>query len=144
MDGLNTAGPMRDITVVGLGNSDLDDYLEGVVSAAGRVIRAAPEPKKGFFHRSDHFNFAKRGVPALYTDSGIDHVERGEAYGRQMRDAYTAERYRKPTDEYDPSRDLDGAVDDLRLLFEVGYRLAQGTRGPTGARGTSFALHVTE
>ncbi len=138
MDGLNTVGPMNDITVVGLGNSDLDDYLEAVVSAAGRVIRADPEPEKGFFYRSDHFNFAKRGVPALYTDSGIDHVERGETYGRRMREAYTAERYHKPTDEYDPSWDLDGAVDDLRLLFEVGYRLAQGAEWPNWREGNEF------
>ena len=74
MDALNTVGPMNDITVVGLGNSELDDYLEEVVSAADRLIRADPEPKKGFFHRYDNFSFAKRGVPALYTDSGIDHV----------------------------------------------------------------------
>ncbi len=138
MDGLNTVGPMNDITVVGLGNSDLDGYLEAVVSAAGRVIRPDPEPEKGFFYRSDHFNFAKRGVPALYTDSGIDHVERGESYGRRMREAYTAERYHKPTDEYDPSWDLDGAVDDLRLLFEVGYRLAQGAEWPNWREGNEF------
>ncbi|WP_419943587.1 M28 family metallopeptidase [Candidatus Palauibacter sp.] len=138
MDGLNTVGPMNDITVVGLGNSDLDDYLEAVVSAVGRVIRPDPEPEKGFFYRSDHFNFAKRGVPALYTDSGIDHVERGESYGRRMREAYTAERYHKPTDEYDPTWDLDGAVDDLRLLFEVGYRLAQGAEWPTWREGNEF------
>ena len=138
MDGLNTVGPMNDITVVGLGNSDLDGYLEAVVSAAGRVIRPDPEPEKGFFYRSDHFNFAKRGVPALYTDSGIDHVERGESYGRRMREAYTAERYHKPTDEYDPTWDLDGAVDDLRLLFEVGYRLAQGAEWPTWREGNEF------
>ncbi|WP_420464338.1 M28 family metallopeptidase [Candidatus Palauibacter sp.] len=138
MDGLNTVGPMNDITVVGLGNSDLDDYLEAVVSAAGRLIRADPEPEKGFFYRSDHFNFAKRGVPALYTDSGIDHVERGETYGRRMREAYTAERYHKPTDEYDPSWNLDGAVDDLRLLFEVGYRLAQGAEWPNWREGNEF------
>lgn len=138
MDGLNTAGPMNDITVVGLGNSDLDAYLEAVVSAADRLIRADPEPEKGFFYRSDHFNFAKRGVPALYTDAGIDHVERGEAYGRRMREEYTAERYHKPTDEYDPSWDLNGAVDDLRLLFEMGYRLAQGTEWPNWREGNEF------
>ncbi len=138
MDGLNTAGPMNDITVVGLRNSDLDVYLEAVVSAADRVIRADPEPEKGFFYRSDHFNFAKRGVPALYTDAGIDHVTEGETYGRRMREEYTAERYHKPTDEYDPSWDLNGAVDDLRLLFEMGYRLAQGAEWPNWREGNEF------
>ena len=138
MDGLNTAGPMNDITVIGLGNSELDDYLEAVVLAQERAIRPDPEPEKGFFYRSDHFNFAKRGVPALYTDAGIDHVDRGEAYGRRMREEYTAERYHKPTDEYDPSWDLSGAVDDLRLLFEMGYRLAQGAEWPNWREGNEF------
>ncbi len=129
---------MNDITVIGLGNSELDDYLEAVVLAQERAIRPDPEPEKGFFYRSDHFNFAKRGVPALYTDAGIDHVERGEAYGRRMREEYTAERYHKPTDEYDPSWDLNGAVDDLRLLFEMGYRLAQGAEWPNWREGNEF------
>ena len=138
MDGLNTAGPMNDITVIGLGNSELVDYLEMAVAAQGRVMRPDPEPEKGFFYRSDHFSFAKRGVPALYTDAGIDHAEHGEAYGRRMRDEYTAQRYHKPEDEYDPSWDLDGAVDDLRLLFEVGYRLAQGAEWPNWREGNEF------
>ncbi len=138
MDGLNTIGPTNDITVVGLGNSELDDYLEAVVSVHGRVIRPDPESEKGFFYRSDHFNFAKQGVPALYTDSGIDHVEFGEEYGRRMRDEYTAERYHKPSDEFDESWDLDGAVDDLRVLFEVGYRMAQETRWPNWREGNEF------
>ncbi|WP_419162532.1 M28 family metallopeptidase [Candidatus Palauibacter sp.] len=138
MDGLNTVGPMNDITVVGLGNSALDDYLEAAASGQGRVIRPDPEPEKGFYYRSDHFNFAKRGVPALYTGSGIDHVERGESYGRRMREQYTADRYHKPADEYDPAWDLDGAVDDLRLLFDVGYSLAQGAEWPNWRDGNEF------
>ncbi|MDX1577334.1 MAG: M28 family metallopeptidase [Gemmatimonadota bacterium] len=138
MDGLNTVGPMRDITVVGFGSSELDDLVQEAAARQDRVVRPDPEPEKGFYYRSDHFNFARRGVPALYTDGGIDHVERGESYGRRMREAYTAERYHKPSDEYDPSWDLSGAVDDLRLLFEVGYRLAEGSVWPNWAEGNEF------
>jgi Zn-dependent M28 family amino/carboxypeptidase len=138
MDGLNTLGPTNDITIIGLGNSELDTYLETAALAHGRVVKADPEPEKGYFYRSDHFNFAKQGVPALYTHAGIDHVELGEEYGRDMRGLYVAERYHKPTDEYDGTWDLDGAVDDLRLLFEVGYRLTQGSDWPNWAEDNEF------
>ncbi len=138
MDGLNTVGPMRDITVIGLGSSELDDELAEVAARAGRVIRPDPEPEKGFYYRSDHFNFARRGVPALFVSGGIDHVEGGEDHGRRMRAAYTAERYHKPSDEFDETWDLRGAVDDLRLLFEVGYRLAQKTTWPNWREGNEF------
>jgi len=138
MDGLNTFGPTRDITVVGLGNSSLDDYLTEAAGARGRTVRPDPEPEKGFFYRSDHFNFARQGVPALYTDAGIDHVEGGEEYGRRMREEYTADRYHKPADEFEESWDLDGAVEDLRLLFEVGYRLARESTWPTWREGNEF------
>lgn len=138
MDGLNIWGPMKDITIVGFGMSDLDDYLRAAAEMQGRVLRPDPEPAKGFYYRSDHFNFAKVGVPALYTDAGIDHVERGEDYGRAQRDEYTAERYHKPSDEYDPTWDLSGAVDDLRLLLQVGYRLAGESTFPNWRPGTEF------
>jgi Zn-dependent M28 family amino/carboxypeptidase len=131
MDGLNIWGSMKDITVVGYGMSELDRYLADAAGAQDRAIRPDPEPEKGFYYRSDHFNFAKVGVPALYTDAGIDHVEGGEEFGRAQREEYTNERYHKPSDEYDPNWDLSGAVDDLRLLFRVGYRLAD----ETGRRG---------
>jgi len=144
MDGLNTVGPMHDITVIGLGNSDLDDYLTEAASAYDRVVRPDPEPEKGFFYRSDHFNFAVQGVPALYTDSGIDHVEYGEEYGRRKREEYTAERYHKPSDEFDEEWDLGGAVDDLRLLFEVGYRLAQESSWPNWRDGNEFRARRDE
>ena len=144
MDGLNTAGPMQDITVIGLGNSELDDYLMAAASARDRVVRPDPEAEKGFFYRSDHFSFAKHGVPALYTDGGIDHVELGEGYGRRLREQYTAERYHKPSDEFDETWDLTGAVDDLRLLFEVGYRLASEDAWPNWRAGNEFRARRDE
>jgi len=144
MDGLNTIGPTNDITVVGLGNSELDDYIAGAAAAHDRVVRPDPEPEKGFFYRSDHFNFSRHGVPALYTDAGIEHVEHGEEYGRRLRDEYTTERYHKPSDEFDEEWDLQGAVDDLRLLFEVGYRLAQETNWPNWRAGNEFRARRDE
>jgi Zn-dependent M28 family amino/carboxypeptidase len=138
MDGLNIWGPMRDITVVGWGNSELDDYVEEEAGRQDRVVRPDPEPQKGFFYRSDHFSFAKQGVPALYTDAGIDHIEHGEAWGREQRERYTAERYHKPSDEFDPSWDLTGAIDDLKLLFRIGFRLSAEPVWPNWREGNEF------
>ncbi len=138
MDGLNILGPMRDITVIGYGNSELDDYVAEAAKTQNRVVRPDQEPEKGFYFRSDHFSLAKVGVPALDPDAGINSVAHGEAWGRQQRDAYTAQRYHKPTDEYDPAWDLSGAVDDLRLFFRVGYRLANESTFPDWRPGSEF------
>ncbi len=138
MDGLNIHGPMRDVTVIGLGNSELDDYLETAAGAVGRILRPDPEPEKGYFYRSDHFSFAKVGVPALYADAGIDHVEHGEAWTLQQREAYVANDYHKTSDEFDPSWDLSGAIEDLHLLFNVGYAIATSNAFPNWREGNEF------
>lgn len=138
MDGLNIYGPMNDITVVGFGASELDDYLNRAASAVNRVLRPDPEPEKGFYYRSDHFNFAKAGVPALYVEPGIDHVENGEAWGRERRDQYTADDYHKPSDEFDENWDLTGAIADLALLFQVGRELASSDDWPNWREGNEF------
>ena len=138
MDGLNVDGPMNDITVVGMGASELDDYLAEAASLAGRTLRPDPEPEKGFYYRSDHFSFAKVGVPSLYTDSGIDHVEHGIEWTLERRADYTSNRYHKVTDEFDPAWDLTGALDDLGLLFRVGYRLADSGDWPNWREDNEF------
>ncbi len=138
MDGLNIYGPMKDVTVIGYGNSQLDDYVVKAAKQQGRVVRPDASPEKGYFYRSDHFSFAKEGVPALYLENGIDHVEHGEAWTREQMDAYTAERYHQPSDEFDPSWDLTGAVDDLQLLLDIGYRLADGSSFPNWRKGNEF------
>jgi len=138
LDGMNLFGPMRDITVVGYGNSELDDYVAEAAKGQHRVVRPDPEPEKGFYFRSDHFSLAKVGVPALYADAGTNSVQHGESWVRQQRDAYTAQRYHKPADEYDPAWDLSGAVEDLRLFFRVGYRLANEGTFPNWRPGTEF------
>jgi Zn-dependent M28 family amino/carboxypeptidase len=138
IDGLNIWGPMRDVTIIGYGNSELDGYLREAASAEGRSVRPEPEPEKGFYYRSDHFSFAKVGIPALYTDSGIDHVEHGEAWTLAQRERWIAENYHKPTDVMDESWDLRGGIDDLRLFFRVGHRLATGTSYPNWSEGNEF------
>ena len=138
IDGLNVDGPMNDITVVGMGASELDDYLEAAAGRVGRTLRPDPEPEKGFYYRSDHFSFAKVGVPSIYTDSGIDHVEHGEEWTLARRADYTSNRYHKVTDEFDPSWDLTGALDDLELMFRVGYRLVTSDDWPNWREGNEF------
>jgi Zn-dependent M28 family amino/carboxypeptidase len=138
LDGMNIFGPMRDITVVGYGNSELDDYVVEAAEGQKRVVRPDPEPEKGFYFRSDHFPLAKVGVPALDPDGGTNSVEHGEAWTRQQRDAFTAQRYHKPADEYDSAWDLGGAMEDLRLFFRVGYRLANEETFPNWRPGTEF------
>ncbi len=138
LDVLNVRGRMHDISVVGYGNSELDEYIIWAAAQQGRRVRPDPQPQAGYYYRSDHFNFAKIGVPALYPDAGIDHVIHGEEWSRQQEAEYRAERYHKPADEYDRNWDLRGAIDDLRLVFRIGYRLAHETTFPNWREGTEF------
>jgi Zn-dependent M28 family amino/carboxypeptidase len=138
IDVLNLWGRTRDFTIVGLGNSDLDDYAAQAAAEQGRVIKPDAEPEKGFYYRSDHFNFAKVGVPALDPDSGTDYVGKPPGYGETKRREFTNNDYHKPSDELRPDWDLSGAIDDLHLLMTVGYRVAQAERYPEWKPGTEF------
>ena len=138
IDGVNQWGRTKDLTVVGMGASDLDDYLKAAADEQGRVLRPDPEPEKGFYYRSDHFNFAKQGVPALDPDSGIDFVGKDPAYGKAKRDEYTEKDYHAPSDEVKPDWDLSGAVDDAELLLAVGYRVANSDKMPDWKPGNEF------
>jgi Zn-dependent M28 family amino/carboxypeptidase len=138
MDGLNTWGKTKDVTIIGLGNSTLDDIAAEVLKAHDRTVTADPEPEKGLFYRSDHFEFAKQGVPSLDPDSGVDYVGKPPEYGKQKRENFTANDYHKPSDEVKPDWDLSGAVDDLRVFFEIGDRVAEGAQYPEWKSGTEF------
>jgi Zn-dependent M28 family amino/carboxypeptidase len=138
MDGFNQWGRTKDITVVGLGNSTLDDVLRAAAARDGRVLAPDPEPEKGYFFRSDHFEFAKKGVPALYINAGSDYVDKPAGYGKQKRDEYIANDYHKPSDEVKPDWDLSGAVEDARALLEVGWRVSYMNTWPTWAPGAEF------
>lgn len=138
IDGANQWGRTSDVVVIGLGNSTLDDVLDSVVVASGRTIVPDPESEKGFFYRSDHFEFAKEGVPALYADAGVNYVGKPGGWGLEKRNEYTARDYHKPSDEVKPDWDLSGAVEDGQMLFEVGYRVAQSRAWPAWKPGTEF------
>jgi Zn-dependent M28 family amino/carboxypeptidase len=139
MDGINPYGKMKDIVVVGKGQSDLEDYLREEASHVGRYLSPEPNPVAGYYFRSDHFNFAKIGIPALYTDTGTDHIEKGKEYGLQKDQEYTDKYYHRPSDEYDPARwNLEGAVADLQLLFQVGKRLSFESSWPEWKEGSEF------
>lgn len=138
MDAIQVIGKTRDVVVIGYGNSELEDILKRQAEAQNRIIVPEPTPENGFYYRSDHFNFARAGVPSLYAKNGIDHVEKGEDYGRQMASEYVAQRYHKPGDEYDPNWDLSGNVQDTELLYAVARELADGTSWPNWYEGTEF------
>jgi Zn-dependent M28 family amino/carboxypeptidase len=138
MDGINQWGRTNDFTVIGLGNSTLDDDLTRILKADGRVVRPDAEPEKGFYYRSDHFEFAKEGVPALDTDAGIDFIGKPNGYGMRKRDEYTSKDYHKPSDEVKKDWDLSGGVQDVRTLFRVGYVVAQQDSMPSWKPGTEF------
>ena len=108
------------------------------LTAEGRTVRADAEPEKGFYYRSDHFEFAKQGVPALDPDAGTEFTGKPANYGMQKRDEYTANDYHKPSDEIKPDWDLSGAVEDAQMFFEVGYRVAQSKTWPEWKPGTEF------
>ena len=138
MDGVNQWGKTSDITVIGLGNSTLDDVLREIATPLGRTLRPDPEPEKGYFYRSDHFEFAKKGVPALYTGDGIEYIGKPAGYGEEKRAEYLANDYHKVSDEIKPGWDFSGGVDDLRLLFQVGRKVADGATWPEWKAGTEF------
>jgi Zn-dependent M28 family amino/carboxypeptidase len=138
MDGLNMLGRTKDVIVVGPGKSELEPMLAGLVKAQGRVVAPEPTPEKGFFYRSDHFSFAKLGVPMIYYDSGEDLLVGGVAAGRAASEDYTTNRYHKPQDEYDPKANWDGAVEDLTLNYQLGRNLANGSAWPNWYAGAEF------
>jgi Zn-dependent M28 family amino/carboxypeptidase len=138
IDGINQWGPTKDISVIGLGASDLDDYLRQAAEEQGRTITPDPEPEKGFYYRSDHFNFAKQGVPALDPDSGVEYIGKAPEWGRKKREEYTAKDYHAPSDEVKPDWDLSGAAQDAQLMLAVGYRVANADRLPEWKPGNEF------
>lgn len=138
MDGLSNFGPTRELVVQGYGMSELDMIADAAAAAQGRRIDPDPEPEKGYYFRSDHFELAKLGVPMIYPGNGIDHVERGSEYGLEMNARYTRERYHMVTDEFDDTWDLTGAVDDVVLYYEIGAAVIQSDSWPNWNEGTEF------
>jgi Zn-dependent M28 family amino/carboxypeptidase len=138
IDAMNVWGRTRDLTLVGLGMSTMDDVVKAVAAEQGRVVNPDAEPEKGFYYRSDHFEFAKQGVPALDPKEGTDFVGKPAGWGLEMRRTYTAEDYHKPSDEIKSDWDLSGMVEDAQLLFSVGYRVANAKTLPVWNSGSEF------
>jgi Zn-dependent M28 family amino/carboxypeptidase len=138
IDGLNVNGRTKDLTIIGLGASDLDDYARDAAAEQGRVIRGDPEPEKGYYYRSDHFNFAKQGVPALHPDEGVEFVGKPPEFGEKVRREYTEHDYHQPSDVVKADWDLTGAREDLKVYFAVGYRVAEADALPAWKPGNEF------
>lgn len=130
MDGLNVIGATKDFEITGAGKSELEDMVKPLVAAQGRTIAAEATPEKGHYYRSDHFSFAKLGVPMLSAGSGIDLVTGGVAAGKAASEDYLKNRYHGPKDEYDPKWNWDGAVQDLTIYYQLGRQLADGDAWP--------------
>ncbi|MBV8973404.1 MAG: M20/M25/M40 family metallo-hydrolase [Sphingomonadaceae bacterium] len=138
MDGLNVGGRTHDITISGGGKSDLDTMATLVAKAQGRFVAPEPSPEKGGYFRSDHFSFAKLGVPMLRAGSGVDRLDGGIPAGQAAAADYTAHRYHQPSDNYDPKWDWSGAVEDLDLYYAVLRGLADSHAWPNWYAGTEF------
>ena len=139
MDGLNSWGRTSDIVVMGYGASDLDDYAKVAAAEQGsRTLRPDAEPEKGYYYRSDHFNFAKVGVPAFYPGAGITFVGRDSTYGMQKRGEYVANDYHKPSDDIKAAWDMSGAAEDVQFYFAIGYRVAGAAKYPEWTPGNEF------
>jgi Zn-dependent M28 family amino/carboxypeptidase len=138
MDALHDGGRMRDVAVVGYGNSELESYLKIEADAQDRVLVQEPTPEKGYYYRSDHFNFARQGVPALYLTNSIDSREFGKTWGQNQLDAFVSNKYHKPSDEYSEDWDLSGPAETIQLFFGVGSSLANSHDWPNWNEGVEF------
>ena len=138
MDGLNVLGRTRDIIVTGVGKSELDGYVARFAKVQGRVVTPETTPEKGYYFRSDHFSFAKLGVPMLAAGSGEDLMVGGKAAGHAAAEDYVINRYHKPQDEYRADWDWSGAVEDLQMYYGIGRELADGNAWPQWAATSEF------
>jgi len=138
MDGLNTFGPTKDVTIIGFGMSEIENYIEKHAKSQGRHLVADGEAEKGYFYRSDHFELSKLGVPMSYPKPGYEHIVKGTEYGFLKRQEYTKSHYHGPSDEYSEDWDLSGAVQDLQLYYMVGKDISNGNDWPKWNEGTEF------
>ncbi|MEM7083338.1 MAG: M28 family metallopeptidase [Pseudomonadota bacterium] len=138
MDALNVYGPTRDVSVIGYGSSELEQYLAKAASAQGRTIGPEPTPERGYFYRSDHFNMSKKGVPMLYAKGGVNLIDGGVEAGTAAQTAYTVNDYHKPSDEINDSWKPTGTAEDLQMFFDIGKQLAMESTFPSWYPGNEF------
>ena len=137
-DGGNVLGRTADLTFIGLGKSSLDNIVKTLAARQNRKVLPDQFPDRGFFYRSDQFNFAKIGVPAIYLDNGTEFIGKPAEWGKQQVEDYEANRYHQPSDEYDPKWTYDGMIEDARLGFYAGLAIAQDPKLPTWNPGDEF------
>ncbi len=141
MDGLNRFGKTKDMVVVGQGQSELEDYLKEAIEKTGGYLSFDTHTEAGYYYRSDHFNFAKVGIPALFANNGVDVVGKGKEYGESLENEYTSKNYHQPSDNYDAKTWTgDGAINDLKLLFTIGRRMGFENSFPKWKEGSEFKL----
>jgi Zn-dependent M28 family amino/carboxypeptidase len=138
LDGMNIWGRTRDVPVVGLGKSSLDDWIRALAEAQGRTVVPEAFPEKGAFYRSDHLSFARVGVPAAYLDAGTEVLGRAPGWGRERQEEWEAAHYHQPTDDLTADWDFSGAVEDAQLLFHLGTKVAEAPLAPTWRPGDEF------
>ena len=138
MDSMHVYGPTNDVVVVGYGSSELEDVLRKKANAQNRVVTAEEHPERGSYYRSDHFNFAKKGVPMLYAESGSDHRELGPDYIKTKDSEYLKDRYHTVRDEIDDDWDLRGLALDIEMYFGIGLEVADGDEWPEWYEGNEF------
>jgi Zn-dependent M28 family amino/carboxypeptidase len=137
-DGILPTGLTNDMVVVGYGASELEDLLEDELGKSGRYINPDPNPEKGYFYRSDHISFAKKGVPVLYADGGFDLVEGGKEAGIKIEENYRLDAYHGVADEYDESWNLEGLNQSIDTIFNISNELANSTKWPNWYEGNEF------
>jgi len=138
IDGLNIIGRTKDIAIVGMGKSSMDKVVQELAAWQGRVVKGDQFPDKGFFYRSDQFNFAKIGVPATYCDPGTEVLGKPAGWGKEQVEKWEATKYHQPSDEYEDSWNLEGAVEDAQLMFLVGLKVANADQLPSWVPGDEF------
>ncbi|GAA4315403.1 M28 family metallopeptidase [Mucilaginibacter gynuensis] len=139
IDAMEASGKTKDIVAIGYGQSELETYLEEAAKKQGRVVVKDPNPSAGSYFRSDHFNFAKVGIPSIFTGNGIDNIAHGKEWGKKQQEDYNENRYHAPADNFEPEKwDFSGMVEDLRLLFDVGEKLSNETTFPGWKEGSEF------
>ena len=138
IDGANILGETHDVNVIGNGKSNLDGILEQIAKSQNRVVTPDLFPDRGYYYRSDQFSLAKIGVPGVYLHSGINVVGKPTGWGKEQLEKWVEETYHQPSDEYQISWNLSGAIQDLQLLALVGLKIAQDDEMPKWNAGDEF------
>lgn len=139
LDGLNIFGATKNFSVIGLGLSELDNYIKEEADKMGKTLMSEMNPEAGSYFRSDHFNFAKVGVPAVYVSAGDEHMTQPKDYMQKVSGSWIKENYHKVTDNYDPQNwNFDGMMEQLQFIYNVSMQIANGSTFPNWNENTPY------